>query len=88
VNVSILATALYPGSLQLGDLSICQSDRQIEAVQCICCDITRIIGICSDVYRVYGSIDSFVLSRYTGMCEHNFSEDSSLVECYVLSNVK
>lgn len=88
MNVSVLAPTLDSGSIQLGDLSICQSDRQIEAVQCICCDITRIIGISSDMYPIYGSIDSFVLSRYTGMCEHNFSEDSSLVECYALSNVK
>lgn len=88
MNVSVLTPAIDSGSIELSDLSVCQSDRQIEAVQCICCDITRIIGICYDVFPVYGSIDSFVLSRYTGMCEHNFSEDSSLVECYALSNAK
>jgi hypothetical protein len=85
VNVSVLTPALDSGSIQLRDLSICQSDRQIEAAQCICCDITRMIGICSDVFPAYGSIDSFVLSRYTGLYEHNFSEDVSLVKCYALS---
>jgi hypothetical protein len=81
VNVSVLTPALYSGSIQLRDLSICQSDRQIEAAQCtrICCDITRMICICSDVFPAYGSIDSFVLSRYTGLYEHNFSEDVSLL---------
>jgi len=88
VNVSVLTPALGSGSIQLSDLSVCQSDRQIEAVQCIYCGITRIIGICSDVYPVYGSIDSCVLNRYTGTYEHNFSEDSSLVECYTPSNTK
>lgn len=88
MNVSVLTPTLDSGSIQLSDLSVCQSDRQTEAVQCICCGITRIIDICSDVYPVYCSIDSCVLSRYAGMYEHNFSEDSSLVECYALSNAK
>jgi hypothetical protein len=88
VNVSVPTPALGSGSIQLSDLSVCQSDRQIEAVQCICCGITRITGIYSDVYQIYGSIDSYALNRYTGMYENNFSEDSSLVECYTLSNAK
>ena len=58
MNVSVLPPALESGSIQSSDLSVCQSDRQIEAVQCICCGITRIIDICSDVYPEYGSIDS------------------------------